>query len=71
MNKHIDIILNTMEREMRIKYRNIVRNDNNVIISGSATLVKNSYKPNSNGNRKKCGVNGGSWKSSGLDEILG
>ena len=37
---------------MRIKYRNIVRNDNNVIISGSATLVKNSYKPNSNGNRK-------------------
>ena len=37
---------------MRIKYRNIVRDDNNIIISGSATLVKNSYKPNSNGNRK-------------------
>ena len=27
---------------MRIKYRNIVRDDNNIIISGSATLVKNS-----------------------------
>ena len=37
---------------MRIKYRRIVRNDNNVIISGSATLVKNFYQPNPNGNRK-------------------
>ena len=37
---------------MRINYRNIVRNDDNVIISGSASLVKNAYKPNPKGNHK-------------------
>ena len=37
---------------MIINYRNIVRNDDNVIISGSASLVKNAYKPNPKGNHK-------------------
>ncbi len=37
---------------MIINYRNIVRNDDNVIISGSASLVKNAYKPNPKGNHE-------------------
>lgn len=37
---------------MRINYRNIVRNENNVIVSGSATLDNNTYKPNEKGNHK-------------------
>ena len=38
---------------MNIRYRNIQRNENNVIISGSASLVENFYFPNPEGNRNK------------------
>lgn len=36
---------------MRIKFRNIKRDENGVIQSGSATLVQYKYSPNPNGNR--------------------
>ncbi len=36
---------------MNIRYRNIKRNNDNVIVSGSATLVENKYRPNANGKR--------------------
>ena len=38
---------------MRIRYRNIVRNNNNVIVSGSAALVENKYLRNATGERLK------------------
>ena len=38
---------------MYIKYQNIVRDEAGVISSGSASILKNSYKRNKNGNRKQ------------------
>ena len=38
---------------MNIRFRNIKRNPENVIISGSASLVENTYRSNSEGNRLK------------------
>lgn len=38
---------------LQIRYRNIVRDKNNVIVSGSATLVENSYQRNATGDRSK------------------
>jgi len=38
---------------LNIRLRNIVRNDENIIISGSATLVENIYSQNASGDRKK------------------
>ncbi len=35
---------------MRIRYRNIVRDKDNVIVSGSAALVNNTYRKNKDGN---------------------
>ena len=38
---------------MFIKYQKIVRNDADVIVSGSASLISSSYSPNKEGNHKK------------------
>ena len=41
------------ESNMFIKYQKIVRNDADVIVSGSASLISSSYSPNKEGNHKK------------------
>lgn len=38
---------------LNIRYRNIVRNENQIIVSGSATLVENKYSPHPSGDRTK------------------
>ena len=38
---------------MKIRYRNIKRDRNGIITSGSAALVENTYKANEHGNRLK------------------
>ena len=38
---------------MKIRFRNIKRNSENVIISGSAALVENHYRRNDDGDRLK------------------
>ena len=41
------------DKKLQIKYRNIVRNEENIILSGSAALVENTYARNESGNRLK------------------
>lgn len=36
---------------MNIRFRNVKRNKENVVVSGTAALVKNTYRQNANGNR--------------------
>lgn len=38
---------------LNIRYRNIVRNEDQIIVSGSATLVENQYSPHPSGDRTK------------------
>ena len=48
---HRKLYIQIMVVILQIRYRNIIRNSDNIIQSGSATLVENSYVPNANGNR--------------------